>query len=145
VISGFAATGALTAAFAGAAGGVRTGAFAAGRATRGSGFRGAAATEARGFATAFGADFFLTAVFTGGALAARRAAALAADFDATDGLRAGFAAAEVAFFFTAEAVWLVCGRACSCLRGAVAALVLRSEIADAADTFMPNLVFPSSV
>lgn len=133
----------MAAAFAGAVGGVRTGAFAAGRATRGGGFRGAAVTDARGFATAFGAGFFLTAAFMGGALAARRAAALAADFGATVGLRAGFAVAEAAFFFATEAVWLVCGRTCACLRDAPVALVLRSEIADAADIFMPNPVFPS--
>ena len=135
-ISGFAATGVFTAGFAGA------GALAAGLTTRGGDFLGVAATDARGFATTFGAGFFLTAVFTGGALAARRVAALAADFDATAGLRVGFAAAEAAFFFAAGAVWLACGRACACLRAALA-VVLRSEIADAADIFMSNLVFPS--
>jgi hypothetical protein len=117
------------------------GAFTAGLTTRGGAFRGAAAVAVRGFATTFGAGFFLTAALTGGALAARWAAALAADFDATDGLRAGFAAAEAAFFFAVA--WLVCARPGVGLRGAVAALDLRSEIADAADIFMPNLVFPS--
>jgi hypothetical protein len=130
----------LAAGFAGVAGGVRIGAIATGLATWRGDFRGGAATDARGFATGLEAGFFLTAAFTGGALAARWAG-LAADFATTASLRAGFPAAGAAFFFAPDVVWPVCGRAGVCLRDA--ALVLASEIADAADIFMPNLVFPS--
>jgi hypothetical protein len=144
VISGFAAAGDLTTGFAGVAG-VRGGALAAGLAGWGGDLRGATATDARCFAEAFEAGFFLPVAFPGGALAARRDG-LAADFETTVGLRAGFAGAEAAFFFAADVVWPVRGRAGVGLPDAAAALVLRSEIADAADIFMhAEPLFPSKV